>query len=49
LAQYPDLASARDRGLLISPLEHFVHFGYSEGRSPSPSIPTHRGACSGGG
>ena len=34
--QYPDVAAAVQCGQLISAQEHFIHWGFSEGRVPTP-------------
>ena len=34
--EYPDVAQAIERGEILSARDHFLEFGYFEGRNPTP-------------
>jgi hypothetical protein len=34
--EYPDVAAAIERGEILSARDHFLEFGYFEGRDPAP-------------
>jgi hypothetical protein len=37
--EYPDVAQAIERGEIVSARDHFLEFGYFEGRDPTPPAP----------